>query len=78
MITDDGGAVGLAEDPASLRRWLVAGPEVSRLLHELDFVVGKTVYIRHEQHIAYQNMFRNDTCAKFIFRNYELSHSNRQ
>ena len=31
-IKGDGGAIGLTEDPAALRRWMVAGQEVSRLL----------------------------------------------
>ena len=26
-IKGDGGAVGLTEDPAALRRWMLAGPE---------------------------------------------------
>ena len=30
VIKGDGGAIGLTEDPAVLRRWMVAGPEVSR------------------------------------------------
>lgn len=32
IIKADGGAIGVTEDPSALRRWMVAGPEVSRLL----------------------------------------------
>ena len=32
VIKGDGGAIGLTEDPSALRRWMVAGPEVSRLV----------------------------------------------
>ncbi len=32
IIKADGGAIGLTEDPSALRRWMVAGPEVSRLV----------------------------------------------
>ena len=32
VINGDGGAIGLTEDPAVLRRWMVAGPETSRLI----------------------------------------------
>ena len=32
VIKDDGGAIGLTEDPTALRRWMIAGPEVSRLV----------------------------------------------
>ena len=35
-VKGDGGAVGLLEDEAALRRWTVAGPEVSRLLQEFE------------------------------------------
>ena len=30
-IKGEGGAVGLTEDPAALRRWMIAGPELSRI-----------------------------------------------
>ena len=29
LVKDQGGAVGLTENPAALRRWMVAGPELS-------------------------------------------------
>lgn len=31
LVKGKGGAVGLTESPAALRRWMVAGPELSRL-----------------------------------------------
>ena len=34
VIKDEGGAIGVTEDPSALRRWMVAGPEVSRLATE--------------------------------------------
>ena len=33
-IKGDGGAVGLTDNPSALRRWMVAGPEVARLIEE--------------------------------------------
>ena len=36
VIKGDGGAVGLTEDPGALRRWMVAGPEVSRLVDDFE------------------------------------------
>ncbi|VDI24523.1 Hypothetical predicted protein [Mytilus galloprovincialis] len=33
---DVGGAVGLIEDPAALRRWMVAVPEIRRLISHFD------------------------------------------
>lgn len=32
---DEGGAVGLTENPAALRRWMVSGPEMARVIGEL-------------------------------------------
>ena len=34
VVNGDGGAIGLTEDPSPLRRWMVAGPELSRLVNE--------------------------------------------
>lgn len=31
---DEGGAVGLTENPAALRRWMVSGPEMARVIGE--------------------------------------------
>ena len=36
LIKGEGGAVGLTEDPHALERWMVAGPEISRLIHEFE------------------------------------------
>lgn len=33
-IKGDGGAVGLTDNPSALRRWMVAGPEVARVIEE--------------------------------------------
>lgn len=35
-VKGDGGAIGLLEDESALRRWTVAGPEVSRLIQEFE------------------------------------------
>ena len=38
VIKGEGGAFGVTEDPSALRRWMVAGPEVSRLATEYEIV----------------------------------------
>ena len=35
-VKGEGGAVGLTENPAALRRWMVAGPELSRMIEEFE------------------------------------------
>ena len=32
VVKGDGGAIGVTEDPSALRRWMVAGPQVSHLV----------------------------------------------
>ena len=36
MVKGDGGAVGLTENPAALRRRMISGPEVARLIAEFE------------------------------------------
>lgn len=36
VIKGDGGAIGLTEDPTALKRWMIAGPEVSRLVQDYE------------------------------------------
>ena len=36
LVKGDGGAVGLTEKPAALRRWLIAGPGIARLVEEFE------------------------------------------
>ena len=32
LVKGDGGAIGITEDPSALRRWMLAGPEVARVI----------------------------------------------
>ena len=36
IIKAEGGAVGLMENPAALTRWMIAGPEVARVVTEFE------------------------------------------
>ena len=40
VIKGDGGAIGVTEDPSALRRWMVASPEISRLVANYETVSG--------------------------------------
>ena len=51
-VKDDGGAVGLIENPAALRSWMVSGPEVARLIGEFEVSTkkrNKTDFRHHKQ-----------------------------
>ena len=61
LIKGDGGAIGVTEDPSALRRWMVAGPEVSYLVAEYEVLSGAkdatTSTTHHERTIPAQRVF---------------------
>ena len=61
VIKGDGGAVGLTEAPGTLWRWMVAGPELSRLIAGYEAMLGvKDTAIsskHHEQSLNAQRSF---------------------
>ena len=68
IIKGDGGAIGLTEDPAALRRWLVAGPEVCRLINEFTRSVKDTSqlsFCHHEETKSFKKKFTQDCCALY-------------
>ena len=62
VVKGEGGAVRLTENPAALRRWIVAGPELSRMVQEFEGGNSSTEenVIHHEQKPAVQNAFSKD------------------
>ena len=50
-VKGDGGAVGLTENPAALRRWMVSGPEMARVINEFQNTaeIKKPELKHHEQ-----------------------------
>ncbi|KAK3736761.1 hypothetical protein QZH41_008001 [Actinostola sp. cb2023] len=67
-IKGDGGAVGLTENSSELLRWMISGPEISRMIHEFEssqelvnLTDGNTVNLKHhEQTNAVQTKFIKD------------------
>lgn len=62
-----GGAVGLTENADALRRWMVAGPEVARVVTEFEQASGchedYNVFRHHEQMPAQQIAFIKQVCS---------------
>ena len=57
----DGGNVGLTENPAALRRWMVADPEIARMIQEFEADSSTTdEYDHYEQKKGIQNVFEKD------------------
>ena len=52
VVKGEGGAVGLTENPAALRRWMVAGPE--------EVIAASESQNHHENKPAIQNAFAKD------------------
>ena len=60
-VKGEGGTVGLTENPAALRRLMVAGPELSRMIEEFEGSVSSAVvHGHHEQNPGFQNAFATD------------------
>ena len=65
-VKEDGGVVGILTNPTSLVRWMVAGPEISRMVKEYEDLVGivalygDTQYSHHEDTKAFEKRFQND------------------
>ena len=64
IVKGEGGAVGLTENPAALRRWMVAGPELSRMVDEFEEAISaKESQKHHEQNPATQSAFAKDVLS---------------
>lgn len=66
VIKGDGGAVGLTESPAALRRWMISGPEVSQVIQEFEEALcinkrgRQSDRKHHEQTKSFQESFHAD------------------
>ena len=62
-IKGDGGVVGLTEDPSALRRWMLAGPEITRVIAEFEESMrdDSVTTSHHEQMPHHQATFAKDT-----------------
>ena len=61
IITGDGGAIGLTENPQALRRWMIGGPEIANLVQQFEDTIFKgsaAQYRHHEQVAGKQNRFQ--------------------
>ena len=67
QVKGEGGVVGLTENPAVLRRWMIAGPEVARNIQEFEeasFKEGsEEKRHHHEQTLGVQAAFKKDVLS---------------
>ena len=65
MVKGEGGAVGLTENPNALRRWMLSGPEMARLVNEFEAGMVPDTGTEenskhHEEHRSFQVSFFKD------------------
>jgi len=60
----DGGAIGLTEDQTALRRWTVAGPEISRHVDEFSNISGNRQNENNKGHHEATFSFQKDFFGK--------------
>lgn len=63
LVKGDGGAVGLTDNPNALQHWMVAGPEISRMIAEFEDLTPEVVGKHHEQTTAVQTTFVKEVTA---------------
>lgn len=69
IVKGDGGAIGITEDPSSLRRWMVSGPEVSQLVYQYELASQAKVAkedIRHHEKIYQARKTSTDKVQKLF------------
>ena len=64
LVKGDGGAVGLTENPSAMRRWMIAGPEIARVISEFEASessgIKKVDTSHHDQTASVQRAFARD------------------
>ena len=67
LVKDEGGAIGLTENPAAFLRWMVAGPEIVRVITEFENHERRSQVQsekqHHEQTKEMQTSFKKDVSA---------------
>ena len=68
-IKGDGGAIELTENEAALGRWVIAGPEITRILNDFEDSAKNISddFKHHEQTPAVQKCFENDVLKRVSF-----------
>ena len=63
LVKEDGGAIGLTENPAELTRLVICGPKIARIVNEFEEDMpsrrgSKATYLHHEQTKSLPHKFR--------------------
>ncbi len=68
LVKIDGGAIGILDNHISMMKWMVAGPEISRLLHSFDDKEDDEDSLHHEDTDSHEKRFRRHVSSfKSVF-----------
>ena len=67
LIKGDGGAVGLTDNPSALQHWMIAGPEVARVVEEFLISNWITVHVKPIQRTMIKPQLSKLPLAKMYF-----------
>jgi len=74
LAKGEGGAVGLTDNPSALRRWMVSGPEIARIINEFEASMvtecpeTEQSAKHHEDTRSLQSLFYRDVVSLVCFR----------
>ena len=60
VLKGDGGIIGITENETALKRWLIAGPEMARIIHDVEVTLSEKETHNnrhHEQTLSTQKRF---------------------
>ncbi len=63
MLKGDGGIIGITENESALKRWLIASPEMARIIHDVEVsLYHKETHDNrhHEQTLTTQKRFASN------------------
>lgn len=73
IVKGEGGAVGLTGNPSALKRWMIAGPEIARMVKEFETSATPseaTENLKHHEQVHSQQLsFRDD--LQSVIRSFE-------
>lgn len=63
VLKGDGGIIGITENESALKRWLIAGPEMARIIHDVEVTLSQKETHdnrHHEQTLTTQKRFASN------------------
>lgn len=66
LVKGEGGAIGLTSNLNALKRWMIAGPEISSIIKEFEaqlFAIPQQADLHHDQIQSVQNTFMKEFTA---------------